>query len=106
MWVCSADIVPPEELPWGEQYVPVGAGVLDKAANQGREHRRGCFVGFTGDVGGGEGRLLLVFSCYARDETRALSLVEQREQKRSEGGQPARCSGSCRLCFSRDCLLE
>lgn len=63
-------------------------------------------MGSTGDVGRGEGRLLLVFCCYARDETRALSLVEQREEKRSEGGQPAWCSGRCGLCFSRDCLLE
>lgn len=52
----------------------------------------------TGDVGRGKGRLFLVFCRYARDETRALSLVEQREQKR--------CSGRCRLWFSRDCLLE
>lgn len=63
-------------------------------------------MGSTGDIGMGEGRLLLVFCRYARDETRALSLVEQREQKRSEGGHPAWCSGRCRLWFSRDCLLE
>lgn len=46
-------------------------------------------MGYTGDVSRGEGRLLLVFCSYARDENRALSPVEQRERKRIEGGQPA-----------------
>ena len=41
--------------------------------------RRGCIVGSTRNVGRGDGRLQLVFSCSSGDETGRLNLKVRRE---------------------------
>lgn len=55
--------------------------VLEPGMSRRKDVKKGWSVWTTGDVGRGEGSLQLVICCSTRDETKGLSLGEQRDRR-------------------------